>query len=201
MLIFFSVSSQVQIMPVRRHPLSSWGRSSLSDFQTSWRKLTYCQTNCSRPRLCRWCRAGESNQENGQMSDMKITSRHCQLWPSCFHPEIFQNKMFELVKTTFRSSLRRLPRETLTAVNLFTSSRSVCFANVWTSCIQTPPLTQLNSFQLALCRRKGGGGLSAELYPSFSLHVTWLCFQGCVFSFPLWSRVNTSYKRLNTALF
>lgn len=59
--------------------------------------------------------------------------------------------------------------ETRAADELFTYSRSVIFPTV-ESCIQTQPLSKLNSVQRVLCR---GRRLSGELYPSFSAsHVT-----------------------------
>lgn len=46
-------------MPVKRHPLSFWGRNSLWDSPTSWRRSTSCQTSCSLLPQSKWCRDGE----------------------------------------------------------------------------------------------------------------------------------------------
>lgn len=135
---------------VRRRPLSSCGRSFLSDSQTSWKRSTCCPPGCSRHPQCKWCRVGEWTHKKW------IDSNVSDVMPLLVLFSFSTDSLWtaSAVLYLIRQQLRRL----------FTSSRSVLFSAVADE-------SELNSFQLALLW--GREALGPELSPSFSpSHVT-----------------------------
>lgn len=156
---------------MRRRPLSSCGRSFLSDSQTSWKRSTCCPPGCSRHPQCKWCRVGEWTRKKWNDSNVSDVMPLLVLFS------------FSTDGLWTASTVLYLIRQHLRC--LFTSSRSVLFSAVADE-------SELNSFQLALLW--GREALGPELSPSFSpSHVT-LFFKRVLFPL-VWPKYRPERKK------